>query len=377
MILKTKTKNNKKILSLAMIICYALILNMMIFSVGISQAAVDANGCDDTLQSCASGSTTTTKKTTPQPTTLEKQAKTLEEANANYAEAVASIDDQIEQRKTAIKEAEASGDTAKVTALNSQISNLEASKQTSVAYKEQQKAKAAYDKTASTQANKAQTAYDKAAQTTATKKAVVDGLDKQIQEKQDEIASTSDPAVQTQKQKELDALRTKKEKADADYSKAQADEKTKKQTLDSANLTTTKYDEPTTQAGTSKPKDQLSDPTVPRPYISNPNTSQSFNVDDYLTISNEHGTYFNDGEHSSAVNFIIRVINIMVRIIGSVAMLILIIGGLILITAHGSEPMLEKGKDTIKYGLIGLVIALSSALIITFINNFLSVGTTG
>ncbi len=363
MILKTNKKNRAKFIAFLIMLC--LVLNASIFFGSVNVLAA------------ATTPTTTTKKATPQPTVLEKQAKALEEANANYAEAVANIDDQINTKKQALADAQKQGDTNTVNALNQQISNLEQSKKTSAAYTAQQKAKAAYDKTASTQASKAQTDYNKAAQTTATKKAVVDGLDKQIESKQEEIASISDPIEQSKKQKELADLQAKKQKADEEYSKAKADEKSKKQTLDNANASTTKFDEATQQAGVSKPKDQLSDPTVPRPYIANPNTSQTFNVDDYLTISNEHGTYFNDGEHSSAVNFIIRVINIMVRVIGSVAMLILIIGGLILITAHGSEPMLEKGKDTIKYGLIGLVIALSSALIITFINNFLSVGTTG
>lgn len=105
-----------------------------------------------------------------------------------------------------------------------------------------------------------------------------------------------------------------------------------------------------------------------------PTTLETFNVSKFLHVEGQNTSQFNQNEKvSPIIKFILKVIDILVKILGSVAMLVLIIGGIIMIASGGNEQQLETGKNTLKYGIIGLAVALSSFLIITFVNNFLSI----
>lgn len=391
MILKTKQKLAGKLISLAIMLCLAL--NLAVFlkvENTFAQEGVTcgpppfANPCPTTTTppktsgTKTSGSTTksTTSKTAAQKA-AEKAAADLKKAQENYEKdpTIAANNKLIAEKQKKLEEAKKNGDQKAVDELNTQINNLKGQNAKSKSAQDKEKAQDAYQKTITTQKSKTDDAWTKAKNIADTKKTALDAIDTEIAKQQETLAGMSpdDPKLKAEQAK-LKTLQSKKDAAQKAYDKAKADQDKKyedKKAVDSIDAAQKPQDAP------EQSDDPLSVATVPFPFVASPNAAHSFNVDDYLTISNEHGAYFNDGEHSSAVNFIIRAINIMVRVIGSVAMLILIIGGLILITAHGSEPMLEKGKDTIKYGLIGLVIALSSAIIIAFVNNFLSIGTTG
>ena len=68
-------------------------------------------------------------------------------------------------------------------------------------------------------------------------------------------------------------------------------------------------------------------------------------------------------------DFIIRAINFLAMVIGSFSLLVIIIGGVILLGSGGSESAVQKGKDTIKYAIIGLAIALSAFYITAFVQS--------
>lgn len=321
----------------------------------------------------SSGKSSTGKKA------AEKAEAELKKAQENYEKdpVVAANNKMIADKKQKLAEAEKAKDTKTAEELKGQIKVLEGQNEKSKAGQDKATAKTKFDKTIDTQKKSTDAAWKKAVETTETKKTALAKADDEVTKQQKKLAGMKpdDPNLQKE-QKTLTDLIKKKDAAQKEYDKAKADSEKKYEDVKAVTAIGAKQNA-AANAATANGGDPLSVATAPFPYVASPNAAHSFNVDSYLTISNEHGAYFKDGSHSSAVNFIIRAINIMVRVIGSVAMLILIIGGLILITAHGSEPMLEKGKDTIKYGLIGLVIALSSTLIIAFINNFLSLGTTG
>ena len=59
-----------------------------------------------------------------------------------------------------------------------------------------------------------------------------------------------------------------------------------------------------------------------------------------------------------------RVIEPAIKLMGTIAVIVIIIGGFVLITAQGESDKIDKGKDILKYAIIGLVIALFSYVIV-------------
>lgn len=98
-----------------------------------------------------------------------------------------------------------------------------------------------------------------------------------------------------------------------------------------------------------------------------PAASESFNVGSYLTAKGQEQKYFQS--KNPIASFIIQIVNFLVLTIGSVCFVALVVGGFILMTSHGNENSLTKGKDIIKYALIGLVIVLTSYFITAFVQS--------
>jgi len=70
---------------------------------------------------------------------------------------------------------------------------------------------------------------------------------------------------------------------------------------------------------------------------------------------------------------IIGIINAVIGVLGVVAVVIIIIGGVGYMTSSGDAGRVKKAKDTILYGLIGLVICVLAFAIVNFvISNILS-----
>ncbi len=75
-----------------------------------------------------------------------------------------------------------------------------------------------------------------------------------------------------------------------------------------------------------------------------------------------------DGCKGSDLNTIIKtVINAIVFIVGMVAVVMIILGGVNYATSQGDPGKVKKGKDTILYGIIGLVIAILAFAIVNFV----------
>ncbi|MBR5419193.1 hypothetical protein IK110_03020 [Candidatus Saccharibacteria bacterium] len=66
-------------------------------------------------------------------------------------------------------------------------------------------------------------------------------------------------------------------------------------------------------------------------------------------------------------NIVTIIINTVIFVIGMVAVVMIILGGISYATSQGDAGKVKKGKDTILYGIIGLVIAILAFAIVNFV----------
>ena len=64
---------------------------------------------------------------------------------------------------------------------------------------------------------------------------------------------------------------------------------------------------------------------------------------------------------------IINIINAVIGILGLVCVVVMIIGGVNYMTSSGDTAKVKKAKDTILYGLIGLIICVLAFAIVNFV----------
>ena len=64
-----------------------------------------------------------------------------------------------------------------------------------------------------------------------------------------------------------------------------------------------------------------------------------------------------------------KVINVALAVIGFVAVVMIILGGFQYTTSAGDASKVTKAKNTILYGIIGLVVALLAYAIVNFVLN--------
>ena len=62
-----------------------------------------------------------------------------------------------------------------------------------------------------------------------------------------------------------------------------------------------------------------------------------------------------------------NVAHVLIFLVGAVAVIMIILGGLKYVTAGGDSKAVSSAKDTIMYSVIGLVVAIVSYAIVTFV----------
>lgn len=62
-----------------------------------------------------------------------------------------------------------------------------------------------------------------------------------------------------------------------------------------------------------------------------------------------------------------NILNTTFGVVGVLAVIMMIVGGVYYMTSQGSPERVQKGKNTILYGIIGLVVCLSAFAIVNFI----------
>ena len=73
------------------------------------------------------------------------------------------------------------------------------------------------------------------------------------------------------------------------------------------------------------------------------------------------------GKGSDLSTAVIGIINGVVAVLGLVAVVVIIIGGINYMTSSGDAGKVKKAKDTILYGVIGLVICVLAFAIVNFV----------
>ena len=79
----------------------------------------------------------------------------------------------------------------------------------------------------------------------------------------------------------------------------------------------------------------------------------------------EVGTQYGSGK--SLENTIIAIINAVVGVLALVCVVVIIIGGVNYMTSSGDAGKVKKAKDTILYGVIGLVVCVLAFAIFNFV----------
>lgn len=71
---------------------------------------------------------------------------------------------------------------------------------------------------------------------------------------------------------------------------------------------------------------------------------------------------------------VLNIINAVIGVLGIVAVVVIIVGGIQYMTSTGDAGKVKKAKDTILYGVIGLVICILAFAIVNFVVNNIAGG---
>lgn len=74
-----------------------------------------------------------------------------------------------------------------------------------------------------------------------------------------------------------------------------------------------------------------------------------------------------NGTENSLPKSITNILNAVIGVLGIVAVVVIIIGGVTYMTSSGDAGKVKKAKDTILYGVIGLVIVALAFAIVNFV----------
>ena len=65
--------------------------------------------------------------------------------------------------------------------------------------------------------------------------------------------------------------------------------------------------------------------------------------------------------------FIGRVLQFVLGLVGTLALVMTLVGGIIWMTANGSEDRIKTGRDTLLWAVLGLVVSLGSYVLVSFL----------
>lgn len=71
--------------------------------------------------------------------------------------------------------------------------------------------------------------------------------------------------------------------------------------------------------------------------------------------------------NDSLIDKVMDAISVVLGVLGIVAVVVIIIGGISFITSQGDSSKVTKARNTILYGIVGLVIALLAFAIVNFV----------
>ena len=87
------------------------------------------------------------------------------------------------------------------------------------------------------------------------------------------------------------------------------------------------------------------------------------------TIDSELREQAGCSEKREASSVAKSLINTVAGLVGLVAVIVIIMGGITFITSTGDPAKIKKAKDTILYGVIGLIVTMLTWVIVSFITS--------
>ena len=72
-------------------------------------------------------------------------------------------------------------------------------------------------------------------------------------------------------------------------------------------------------------------------------------------------------KQNNLVTNVTTIINAVIGVLGLVCVIVMIIGGINYMTSSGDAAKVKKGKDTILYGLIGLVVCVLAFALVNWV----------
>ncbi|HBB02421.1 MAG: hypothetical protein US89_C0013G0042 [Candidatus Peregrinibacteria bacterium GW2011_GWF2_38_29] len=109
------------------------------------------------------------------------------------------------------------------------------------------------------------------------------------------------------------------------------------------------------------------------PALSHAAADESFNVGILRADGQKQGYLFDDKNPNydrPVVAIIFTAIDLLTKTIGSLAVGTLILSGLWLVTSHGEQTQIDKGKKIFTYAIVGVVFAFMSYIIATLVQGF-------
>lgn len=75
----------------------------------------------------------------------------------------------------------------------------------------------------------------------------------------------------------------------------------------------------------------------------------------------------NNNDKDNLITNVVAIINVVIGALGIVAVIVIILGGVQYMTSTGDAAKVKKAKDTILYGVIGLVVCVLAFAIVNFV----------
>ena len=76
---------------------------------------------------------------------------------------------------------------------------------------------------------------------------------------------------------------------------------------------------------------------------------------------------YGEDKDTALTDNVVNIINAVIAVLGLVAVVVIIVGGILYMTSSGDAGKVKKAKDTILYGVVGLVICVLAFAIVNFV----------
>ena len=73
------------------------------------------------------------------------------------------------------------------------------------------------------------------------------------------------------------------------------------------------------------------------------------------------------GDDFELTGILSTIINVIIGVVGFIAVVMMILGGISFITSQGDAAKVTKAKNTILYGVVGLIVAMLAFAIVNFV----------